>query len=125
MEVTDAEEIVRVIVPYCFTEDFIQNNPDVVEQLIQRALKAPILKFAFDRQSEAGMKWDACRRIKKINTPTLIIHGKKDILVPVQNADILAKRIPGAKKVILENSGHGMVEDLEKFIQTIIEFLEG
>lgn len=70
------------------------------------------------------MNWNACRKIKKITTPTLIIHGKEDRLVPLQNADFLAKKIPGAKKVILENSGHLLVGDEEKLPQTIIEFLE-
>lgn len=118
------EERIREIVPACIAENFKRNNPDLVEEHIQRILQIPTPIDTTTGQLDAIMKWNACRKIKKITTPTLIIQGKEDILVPLINADFLAKKIPGAKKVILENSGHLFLGDAEKLIQTMIEFLE-
>jgi 3-oxoadipate enol-lactonase len=118
------EDGVREIIPMCIAENFKRNNPDFVEEHIQRILKIPTPRDTTTRQVDAIMNWNACRKIKKIATPTLIVHGKEDRLIPFLNADFLAKKIPGAKKVILENSGHLFFGDEDKLLQTMIEFLK-
>jgi pimeloyl-ACP methyl ester carboxylesterase len=55
--------------------------------------------------------------------PTLILHGKKDILLPVENAIIMAQRIPKAKLIIFENAGHALAEEMDKVISAILNFL--
>ncbi len=37
----------------------------------------------------------------------LILHGDRDVLVPVENAHVLARRIPGARLHIVSDAGHG------------------
>ena len=39
----------------------------------------------------------AIGRLHRIETPTLVVHGRHDRMIPVANAEILAERIPGAK----------------------------
>ena len=115
----------KELIPVCVAEPVRENHPDLVEAYLQRALKLPCSKDTAYRQSDAVMNWNACRKIKKITAPTLIIHGKEDKLISVKNAEFLAKKIPGAKTLILENSGHIILgEDQEIYHQTIIEFLE-
>ncbi|MCS7139838.1 MAG: alpha/beta hydrolase [Candidatus Nezhaarchaeota archaeon] len=106
-----------------FTEEFIRNNPQAFEGMVQRILKAPISKKAFLQQFYAIMQFDTYDRLPQIRVPTLIIHGKKDILLPVENASILASTIPNAKLIILENSGHGLAEEMDELITSIINFL--
>ncbi|MEM2213892.1 MAG: alpha/beta hydrolase [Candidatus Nezhaarchaeales archaeon] len=108
-----------------FTEEFINNNPQAFEDMIQRMLKAPITKEAFIQQFYAIMQFDTHDRLPQIKVPTLIVHGKKDILLPVENATILASTIPNAKLIILEKSGHGLAEEIDKAIAAIIDFLRG
>ena len=63
-------------------------------------------------------------RLRKIKSPTLIMHGKEDIMVPPANAEFLAKKIPNAKLVMLDNAGHFLFQpDPEKAINTINNFL--
>ena len=50
--------------------------------------------------------WDCYDRLPQIKSPTLVIHGVTDGLVPVGNARILADRIPGAKLVLLPDASH-------------------
>ncbi|MDO8684326.1 MAG: alpha/beta hydrolase [Armatimonadota bacterium] len=41
-----------------------------------------------------------------INTPTLILHGCKDAVIPVEAVDDLRASLPKAKSHIFENAGH-------------------
>lgn len=117
------EEITKMMIPLLLTEDFIKSNPNLVEFITQQVLKAPISEEAFIRQLNAIMEFDAYERLPQIKVPTLILHGKHDTLVPPDNASILAEAIPNAKLVYLENSAHGLVEEMEKTIHVILEFL--
>ncbi|MNG16693.1 putative aminoacrylate hydrolase RutD [compost metagenome] len=42
-----------------------------------------------------------------MRTPTLIVNGDNDIMVPSVNSIALANRIPNAHLVIYEDAGHG------------------
>jgi pimeloyl-ACP methyl ester carboxylesterase len=117
------EEIARIMLPLIVTEDFIENNPEFAELAIQQMLKAPISNEAYMRQVNAIMNFDSYGRLSQIKAPTLILHGKRDILIPPENASILDKGIANAKLVYLENSAHGLLEETETVLRTISEFL--
>ena len=46
------------------------------------------------------------RRLKRIEAPTLVVHGRHDRVVPAANAEILAEHIPHAELRILADAGH-------------------
>jgi pimeloyl-ACP methyl ester carboxylesterase len=50
--------------------------------------------------------------LKKITTPTLVIHGKADTLVPVEGGVDTARLIPHAKLKIFDGMGHDLPEEL-------------
>jgi pimeloyl-ACP methyl ester carboxylesterase len=37
----------------------------------------------------------------------LIVHGDKDVLIPVENAHLLKSRIPHAELYVIAGAGHG------------------
>ena len=117
------EDIIRMTMPLLLTEDFIKGNPDFVELAVQQMLRAPISNEAFMRQLNAIMNFDSYGRLSQIRAPTLILHGKHDIIVPPENGSILAKAIPNAKLVYFENSAHGLTEEMEKVVSVILDFL--
>jgi len=117
------EQIARRAIPILLTEDFIKKNPDFAELMIQQILKAPISNEAFMQQAIAITEFDTYDRLSQIRTPTLILHGKQDILIPPENGSILAKAIPNAKLVYFKNSSHGIVEEMEKMIPILLDFL--
>ncbi len=66
------------------------------------------------------------RRLKRIEIPTLVVHGRRDRVVPVGNAEILADRIPGAELRILDDAGHlysteqpDVDEDIARFFREV------
>lgn len=78
---------------------------------------------AYTRFSDIGMRYglplavimnqmraifghDTSARLGEIHTPTLVVHGTEDELLPVQNGRMIAERIPGARLEILDGVGH-------------------
>src|SRR4029077_9580528 len=55
--------------------------------------------------------WEGYSRIAQITTPTLVIHGKSDALIPPANGELIAARIPGAKLVLLDHASHLFLTD--------------
>lgn len=61
-----------------------------------------------------------------IRVPSLVLHRKQDLLVPVDNGRYLAEKIPGAKYVELEGEDHiPFLGDWETIVDEIEEFLTG
>lgn len=64
--------------------------------------------------------------LASITTPTLIIWGKHDALIPISIGHALQAALPHARFVILPNCGHRpMLAEPEAFSKIILEFLEG
>jgi pimeloyl-ACP methyl ester carboxylesterase len=105
------------------SEEWIRENPCLFQDMLRQVLIVPISKDVWLAQSTAALQWDACNRLSQIRVPTLIVHGKKDQTLPVENAYILAQGIPNAKLVILENSSHTLVEEIDKASKEIVSFL--
>jgi len=118
-----ARKIAEIMIKYVFTEDFIKGNRELIEFLIQQMVRAPISKEAFSRQVDAIMRFDAYDRLSQIRAPTLVVQGKRDIIMPPENALILANGIPNAKLVYFENSAHGLAEEIDKLISLLLSFL--
>lgn len=63
--------------------------------------------------------------LPKINIPTVIFHGAKDIICEFALAEQMNKGIKDSYIVKFENSGHGLfIEELEKFNTELLAFLK-
>jgi pimeloyl-ACP methyl ester carboxylesterase len=75
-------------------------------------------------QIAAILSWKCHGRLSKISSPTLVIHGDRDRLVPVENGRLIARRIPGAKLVELPGAGHIFPTDQpERTVDELLGFL--
>jgi pimeloyl-ACP methyl ester carboxylesterase len=79
------------------------------EQLVQESLKRSNRPMGAYRQMLAAMA-DRARAdlLARITTPTLVMHGKADPLVPYACGEDTARRIPNAKLHGIEGMGHDM-----------------
>ncbi|MET7937133.1 alpha/beta hydrolase [Streptomyces sp. NPDC005322] len=63
--------------------------------------------------------------LKRISQPTLVVSGRRDIMVPTVNSFILAQNIPRAQLIIYPNSGHGShVQYPRLFVDHVARFLD-
>jgi len=78
----------------------------------------------FREALEAILDYDFRDRLSDIRCPTLIVWGDQDMLVPVADADEYERTILGARKVVLEDTGHvSMLERPRTFNRTLPEFI--
>jgi uncharacterized Ntn-hydrolase superfamily protein/pimeloyl-ACP methyl ester carboxylesterase len=65
-------------------------------------------------------------QLGQLRVPTLIVHGDHEMPLFQQVADTLVRRIPGARKVVIENGGHGAhFAQPARFNAAVLEFLAG
>lgn len=61
---------------------------------------------------------------EKIRTPTLIVHGKKDSVIPAASAKKMAEKIKGSTLVLLDDADHTLVLNwTDETIPFVVEFL--
>jgi pimeloyl-ACP methyl ester carboxylesterase len=120
---TPAEQGMRFI-SLLFPPAWLQSHGERVKEIFYRPMgNIPIETMG--QQSMAIGAWKGCcDRLGAITNPTLVLAGNEDLLVPPQNASYLAEKIPKARLVLYENTGHGlMFQDPERFGRQVIEFL--
>jgi pimeloyl-ACP methyl ester carboxylesterase len=105
------EELARETVPWLWTQEFIDKNPEAVELYVAITSKYPTPIHGYACQAQAMMGHDTYERLPQIAVPTLVIAGSADRLIPAENSRILASRIQNAELVIMENAGHGFFGD--------------
>ena len=67
---------------------------------------------------------DSTPLLATIKVPTLIIAGEEDTLIPMQDAENMAKAIKGSKLVKIPAAGHlSNLEQPEAFNQALAAFL--
>jgi 3-oxoadipate enol-lactonase len=94
--------------PLLFPQKWIDANPGIRDLLAMGAQLIPPTPPETAQYAMAGMfGWSTYDRLPQITAPTLIVHGDADVLIPVENAYLLAERIPGAQLHIVKDAGHG------------------
>jgi poly(3-hydroxyoctanoate) depolymerase len=74
-------------------------------------LRYPPTLIGTAQQCLAGATWSSLHWISTLRTPTLVIAGKRDRLVPPANALLLAHHLPCARCHVLPGEGHLMLLD--------------
>ena len=81
-------------------------------------------KPGFEPALRANLDYDFRDRLPEIGCPVLVVWGEKDMIIPVSDADTFVELIPGARKVVMENTGHvPMVERPGTFDDLLADFL--
>jgi len=118
------EEFVRQLMPFCFSQEFINKNPDIIDKRVAKQLEYPAPPHGATRQAEAILGHDTYELLPKIKLPTLVIAGGSDRLIPVENSRLLASKIPTAELVIIKGAGHEFfIEDAEEANKKVLSFL--
>jgi len=72
---------------------------------------------------ELGL-YDARKSLNRIQIHSLLITGRDDTTVPLENQHDLATGIDGCRQVFIANAGHGVIIDQpEEVNRYLVEFL--
>jgi pimeloyl-ACP methyl ester carboxylesterase/DNA-binding CsgD family transcriptional regulator len=75
---------------------------------------------------EARAQVEATDLLDKVRTPTLVLHGRDEAVVPISEARLIAAAIPGAQFVELESKNHVLLEHepaWARFREAVLDFV--
>jgi len=96
---------------YSLHPDFVASHPKEMKDLIVGGTNYVPPPGVIQRQMMIGFTFNHSQTAAKIETPTLILHGEQDRIVPVKNAYKLHNLIKGSQLVIIKQSGHICIID--------------
>jgi pimeloyl-ACP methyl ester carboxylesterase len=78
--------------------------PEGRSEIVREARRLSPLEML--RRLEDILEADYVERLERLRVPTLIIHGARDLLVPLSYARDVAARIPGSRLEVLREASH-------------------
>lgn len=123
VEAGDFDRLVDMAFPGVVAE---QHEKDPALLGVWRATTHTVGAHVFLRQQRAVMgRADAHELLSTIDCPTMVIHGADDRLIPVEIGEEMARAIPGAELVIIEDAGHFVfLEQPEVIASAVADFLD-
>jgi len=119
-----ADERIRRNLLLAFATRYVAEHAAEVERVIEMRLSNFVPDEVYLNQVRAGQAFDSDARVSRIETPTLVITGDADRIVPVENSYNLAAAIPRAKLVVVPGGSHMFfIEQADAFNSAVIEFI--
>jgi len=106
-----------------FTDEFIKNNKQKIEQ--QKVLFLNNNAVGYANACAAVRDADFRESVKKITSETLVITGDGDVVTTVEHANYLVNEIAKSELKILKARHLSSVELPQEFANTLIDFIVG
>ncbi|MGD9404209.1 MAG: alpha/beta fold hydrolase [Anaerolineae bacterium] len=109
---------------------FAEVCPEIIDEWVTYRIEHPIDPAGYQAQLQIGLALmsEAAsfeHKLKEVKTPTLILFGEHDKVVPPGNAELLHKEIAGSTVKILPNAGHFFPFEVpDEAVEAVIEFLK-
>lgn len=118
------EKAVRMRAPILFSERFMREEPQRLEEFLQLSIKHWPTPEGAAGQMGALSVFNVKRRLGEIRCPVLVITGSEDRMMPPENSRLLAEGIPDASLYIVNGAGHSFfLEKPEEVNRVIADFL--
>ena len=115
--------VMRDVALWAFTGKFFEERPDEAAEFgaAMASLEMPL--DAYLSQLNVIQEHDALGRVSSITTPTLVLAGDEDILIPVRLSAQLQAAIPNAVWATVPGGHACLWESPDEFNTTFIDFL--
>jgi 3-oxoadipate enol-lactonase len=118
-----AEEGVWASVPYNYSARTRREHGERIAEDIFQRLRYPIESAPYLAQLEAALGHDAGARLGQVAQPTLVVHGRADVMLPAVNGERLAEAIPGAEMRTWPDTAHLYVTDEPEVDRYVAQWL--
>ena len=116
----------RMACTVLYSSRFQGEHPEYIDAEVAFRAAHPVSGRAFMAQFRASREADIGDRLGEISIPTLVLHGTEDALVPLPNAEMLVRLIPGARRYWFDGRGHLFFhEDPAGSAEVLLSFLVG
>jgi pimeloyl-ACP methyl ester carboxylesterase len=119
----------KTILSLTFPLEWIETNPNYQDNIPKS--KEIVTLSIVKKQFEAIEDWVAtnwsgtCTNLQKIKSPTLVISGLNDAVIPSENSLIIAEKIKESWLVQINGAGHGLMYQYpEQFTGIVKTFFE-
>jgi pimeloyl-ACP methyl ester carboxylesterase len=120
----NSEERMRANLLLAFTPEFVRTEEAEVDRIIHLRATNDVPEHIYLSQLQAAMNFNVESRLSEITSPTLVVSGDTDVIVPVQNSFNLVNKIPGAKLHIVKGGSHTFfIEQSHEFNQLLSAFI--
>ena len=117
-------EEIRYKMGPALTTEFQESNPKLLERILDWRLEADASRRGELAQACAVLGFDVCDHLGKLDLPTLVLHGTADRVVPIENARLLADRLPNTELELVEDGSHMFfIERAEAVNRRLLDFL--
>jgi len=109
-----------------FTSSFIPDAPPELWESFAELLRRTSSAENAARLMESWATIDVSEAARQVQAPTLVLHARDEIRVPVEQARVLAALIPGARFKLLASRNHLLREDepaWSEFLDDVEQFL--
>ncbi len=114
----DGRRFEREVIPFFFYPP----KPEVISLLDRNPFRNEDIGKQMDERFPHT--YDVQSQLASITSPTLVLHGRNDWVVPVSESEEMAQQIPRAQLHIFEQAGHSVPYDTpEELIEQIHLFL--
>jgi len=121
----NSEERMRANLLLAFTPEYVRREVGEVDRIVHLRATNEVPEHIYLSQLQAAMSFNAESRLDQITSPTLVLSGDADVIVPVQNSRNLAAMIPGAELKIVAGGSHTFfIEQADQFNRIITNFLK-
>jgi len=100
------EQAAWASVRFNYSERCRREHPERIAEDLAQRLAHPFAAEAYRAQIWAATLHDCYARLHRITAPTLVVHGARDRMIPIENGRMIASRVPGARLLELADTGH-------------------
>ena len=119
----DSEDRVRRSLILAFSPHFVSRRFDELQKVIELRAANAVPEEAYLAQLQAALQFDAESRVSKIQSPTLVVSGDADVIVPVENSRNLATKLNASLKIVAGGSHTFFIEQPDEFNNIVTDFI--
>ncbi len=115
--------IIEAMLPKVLSPATLAHRPDLVE-FVRSIMQRTSLQAVIGDLQGMMQRIDSRPFLQDIKVPTLILHGKDDPLIPVEEAQAMHHAIPQSQLILLDQAAHlPNLEATNRFNQAVREFI--
>ena len=123
-EGSSPRETIRHRMGPALNDEFFEANPETIDRILDWRLEEDASEVARESQGAAAANFDVSDRVQEVSIPTQIVHGTNDRVLPVENAHLLAEKLPEARLELIDGAPHMlMIEESDRVNELIREFV--
>jgi pimeloyl-ACP methyl ester carboxylesterase len=115
--------LVQAMVPGLLGRTTLAEKSEVTDQVGRWILEAKPEAVALAQRAMANRR-DQSDLLPGLKIPTLVVAGQEDVLIPVSEAESMAKAVQTSQLKVMEQAGHlAPLENPDQFQKILNEFL--